>query len=80
MPDIIYEPLQYVLPWAESGILDIDASNSVVKELGVKTFAPGALNMSKYDGEYVAATKVEDSYMSQVLEQVFLANGVNACR
>ena len=47
LPDVIYHTLQYVLPWAEAGILDVDANNAVVKELGKKTFAPGALNMAK---------------------------------
>ena len=42
LPDVIYHTLQYVLPWAEAGILDVDANNDVVKSLGKKTFAPGA--------------------------------------
>ena len=42
LPDVIYHTLQYVLPWAEAGILDVDANNAVVKSLGKKTFAPGA--------------------------------------
>ena len=40
LPDVIYHTLQYVLPWAEAGILDVDANNDVVKSLGKKTFAP----------------------------------------
>ena len=47
LPDVIYHTLQYVLPWAEAGILDVDANDDVVKELGKGTFAPGALNMAK---------------------------------
>ena len=27
LPDVIYHTLQYVLPWAEAGILDVDANN-----------------------------------------------------
>ena len=46
LPDVIYHTLQYVLPWAEAGILDVDANNAVVKALGKNTFAPGALNMA----------------------------------
>ena len=46
LPDVIYHTLQYVLPWAEAGILDVNANNDVVKSLE-KTFAPGALNMAK---------------------------------
>ncbi len=125
LPDVIYHTLQYVLPWAEAGILDVDANNDVVKKLGKKTFAPGALNMAKSGSKiaavpvdgwtqmvvyrkdlfeknglapptnyaniakaievlsgdnmygFVAATKTDENFMSQVLEHVLLANGVN---
>ena len=125
LPDVIYHTLQYVLPWAEAGILDVDANNDVVKALGKKTFAPGALNMAKSGSKiaavpvdgwtqmvvyrkdlfeaaglepptnyanitkaiktlsgnnmygFVAATKTDENFMSQVLEHVLLANGVN---
>ena len=126
LPDVIYHTLQYVLPWAEAGILDVDANNAVVKELGKDTFAPGALNMAKKGSKiaavpvdgwtqmvvyrkdlfenadlapptsyanivaaveklskqngmfgFVAATKTDENFMSQVLEHVLLANGVN---
>jgi len=125
LPDVIYHTLQYVLPWAEAGILDVDANNAVVKDLGKNTFAPGALNMAKSGSKiaavpvdgwtqmvvyrkdlfqkaglepptnyanivkainalsndnmygFVAATKTDENFMSQVLEHVLLANGVN---
>ena len=125
LPDVIYHTLQYVLPWAEAGILDVSANNAVVKSLGKDTFAPGALNMAKKGGKiaavpvdgwtqmvvyrkdlfkemnlapptnyeniskavkalsnadrfgFVAATKTDENFMSQVLEHVLLANGVN---
>ena len=125
LPDVIYHTLQYVLPWAEAGILDVNANNDVVKSLGKKTFAAGALNMAKKGGKiaavpvdgwtqmvvyrkdlfkqaglepptsyenitkavkvlsggdmfgFVAATKTDENFMSQVLEHVLLANGVN---
>jgi len=126
LPDVIYHPLQYALPWAEAGILDADAATDVVENLGAGTFAPGALSMAAVDGGYasvpvdgwtqmvvyrkdlfdaaglaaptsyadvvaalgklhnppemygfVAATKVDEGFMSQVLEHVFLANGVS---
>ena len=124
LPDVIYHTLQYVLPWAEAGILDVDANNDVVKDLGKDTFAPGALNMAKSGSKiaavpvdgwtqmvvyrkdlfenadlapptsyanivaaveklskqngmfgFVAATKTDENFMSQVLEHVLLANG-----
>ena len=58
LPDVIYHTLQYVLPWAEAGILDVNANNEVVKSLGKKTFAPGALNMAKKGGK-IAAVPVD---------------------
>lgn len=126
LPDVIYHPLQYVLPWAEAGILDVETNNEIVGELGSATFAPGAIAMAQSDGQtaavpvdgwtqmvvyrkdlfdaaglgapdsyadimaaveklhnppelygFVAATKVDENFMSQVLEHVFLANGVS---
>lgn len=126
LPDVIYHPLQYALPWAEAGILDTDAATDVIENLGPDTFAWGALSMAAMDDGYasvpangwtqmivyrkdlfdaagleaptsfaaveaalkklhnppemygfVAATKVDEAFMSQVLEHVFLANGVS---
>ena len=126
LPDVIYHPLQYALPWAEAGILDTEAATDVIDELGNDTFAPGALSMAAYEDGYasvpvdgwtqmlvyradlfeeaglepptsydavlaavealhnppemygfVAATKPDENFMSQVLEHVFLANGVS---
>ena len=126
LPDVIYHTLQYALPWAEAGILDTEAASEVVEDLGVDTFAPGAVAMADFNGEvasvpvdgwtqmvvyrkdlfdaaglaapssyadvlaaleklhnppemygFVAATKVDENFMSQVLEHVFLANGVS---
>jgi len=126
LPDVIYHPLQYALPWAEAGILDTDAATEVVNNLGLGTFASGALDMAAVPDGYasvpvdgwtqmiiyrkdlfdaaglaapttyanviaamdklsnppemfgfVAATKIDENFMSQVLEHVFLANGVS---
>jgi multiple sugar transport system substrate-binding protein len=126
LPDVIYLTLQYVLPWAEAGILDVDTDSDIVEELGAGTFAPGPIAMAQFDGltgavpvdgwtqmivyrkdlfdeaglsapdsyanieaaidklhnppnmyGFVAATKIDENFMSQVLEHVFLANGVS---
>lgn len=126
LPDIIYHPLQYALPWAEAGILDTEAATEVVEALGADTFKAGPLAMASYKGGiasvpvdgwtqmvvyradlfkekgleppnsyanvvaalaalhnppemygFVAPTKVDENFMSQVLEHVFLANGVS---
>ncbi len=126
LPDVIYYPLQYALPWTEAGILDSESATEVVNSLGVDTFAPGPLSMAAtedgwagvpVDGwtqmivyrkdlfeekgleppttfanvqaaidalhnppemfGFVAPTKVDEGYMSQVLEHILLANGVS---
>jgi len=126
LPDVIYFPLQYAFPWVEAGILDVEAADRTVAELGPQTFAAGAVTMAKtpsglagvpVDGwtqmvvyrkdlfdaaglaapssfeaieaaidqlhnppsmyGFVAATKIDENFMSQVLEHVFLANGVS---
>ena len=126
LPDVIYHPLQYALPWAEAGILDTEAATEVVEDLGMDTFKAGPLALAAYDGGvtsvpvdgwtqmvvyradlfeekgleppnsyanvqaaiaalhnppemygFVAPTKVDENFMSQVLEHVFLANGVS---
>jgi len=126
LPDVIYRSIQYVLPWAEAGLLDVETNSNIVKSLQKDTFAPGAISMAQYEGMtaavpvdgwtqmvvyrkdlfdaaglsaptsysaimeavdklhnppsmygFVAATKVDENFMSQVLEHVFLANGVS---
>ena len=126
LPDVIYHTLQYVLPWSEAGILDVETNDDIVNSLQKSTFAPGAISMAQFDGKtaavpvdgwtqmvvyrkdlfdkaglaaptsyanieaaieklhnppnmygFVAATKVDENFMSQVLEHVFLANGVS---
>ena len=126
LPDVIYHTLQYVLPWAEAGILDVETNSDIVDSLQKKTFAPGAVSMAQFDGMtaavpvdgwtqmvvyrkdlfdaaglaapnsyanieaavdalhnppsmygFVAPNKVDENFMSQVLEHVFLANGVS---
>ncbi len=126
LPDVIYHPLQYALPWTEAGILDPEAGNEVVEALGRETFAPGPLSMAVSGGNvvavpvdgwtqmvvyrrdlfeesgleppttyanvlaaieklhnppamfgFVAPTKVDEGYMSQVLEHILLANGAS---
>ena len=126
LPDVIYHPLQYALPWAESGLLDTEAATEVIYSLRASTFSPGALDMAAIRGGYasvpvdgwtqlvvyrkdlfeahglnppnsysnieaalkklhnppsmygfVAPNKIDEAFMSQVLEHVFLSNGVS---
>ena len=116
--------MQFLLPWAQAGILDPEAATEVIDSLGADTFAPGALNMASVEDEFVsvpvsgwtqmvvyrkdlfeenglepptsfdsitaavealhnppdmfgfvAATKVDETYMMQLIEHLALANG-----
>ncbi len=78
LPDVIYHPLQYALPWTEAGILDAEAANEVVESLGKGTFAPGPLSMAMTP-EGVAAVPV-DGWTQMVVyrKDLFDANGLEA--
>ncbi len=78
LPDVIYHPLQYALPWTEAGILDAEAANEVVEKLGKGTFAPGPLSMAM-TADGVAAVPV-DGWTQMVVyrRDLFEAAGLEA--
>ena len=43
---MIYYPLSFALPWTEAGILDAEAAQEVLDDLGADTFAPGPVSMA----------------------------------
>ena len=50
LPDMIFVALDYVVTWAEEGILDPEAASAVIDALGVDTFASGPLNLAAVEG------------------------------
>lgn len=54
MPDIIIHPLEYTIGWAEQGILNPDAAETAVTQLGVDTFNQNALNLVSLNGQPAA--------------------------
>ncbi len=124
LPDVLNHTVQHLLPFAEAGVLDTGAATDVVNNLGVDSYAAGAVNMAKSDGEivsvptdgwtqlvvyrsdlfeeaglaapksfadieaaieklhnppemygFVAATKIDETYMMQLIEHISLAAG-----
>ena len=124
LPDVLNHTVQHLLPFAEAGILDTAAATDVVENLGVGSYAAGAVNMAKSNGEivsvptdgwtqlvvyrsdlfeeaglsapktfadieaaidklhnppemygFVAATKIDETYMMQLIEHISLAAG-----
>ncbi|WP_118134765.1 extracellular solute-binding protein [Oceanicella sp. SM1341] len=78
LPDVIYTTLQYVQPWAEAGILDIDADTEIVEDLGADTFAPGALATTDVDGDYAAVPVDGWTQMIVYRKDLFEENGLEA--
>ncbi len=54
LPDVIITPQSQSIGWADAGILDTQAANEVVDQLGRGTFAPGALAQVAYKGDTAA--------------------------
>lgn len=54
LPDLVRVPLDYVIGWAEEGILDVEAATALLTEMGLGTFAAGALELAKVEGGYAA--------------------------
>ena len=77
LPDVIYHTLQYVLPWAEAGILDVEANSDIVEELDASTFAPGAIDMAQFDG-LTASVPVEAGPRWLFIEKTFLMRGIKS--
>lgn len=78
LPDVIYHTLQYVLPWAEAGILDVEANSDIVDALQKNTFAPGAITMAQFDGMTAAVPVDGWTQMVVYRKDLFEAAGLAA--
>ena len=52
LPDLVRVPLDYIAGWAEQGILDVEAATALLEDMGLDTFASGALKLAEVDGGY----------------------------
>jgi len=50
LPDVVFHALDLTIGWAEAGILDVEAANEVIDNLGRETFSEGALALASVDG------------------------------
>ena len=78
LPDVIYHTLQYVLPWAEAGILDVETNTDIVDSLKKSTFAPGAISMAQFDGMTAAVPVDGWTQMVVYRKDLFKAAGLEA--
>jgi multiple sugar transport system substrate-binding protein len=54
LPDVVHHPAAVTSRWVNEGLLNADASDEVVRELGESTFYPAALEAVTVDGKYAA--------------------------
>jgi len=78
LPDVIYHSLSNTLPWAEAGILDVEASAEAVEMLGAGTFAPAALDLVGVDGMAAAVPVSGWTQLVVYRKDLFEAAGLEA--
>jgi multiple sugar transport system substrate-binding protein len=59
LPDVVYFPLEFAAGWSEQGLLDAEASDAVIEELGRDTFSEGALALATVEDELVAGVPAD---------------------
>jgi multiple sugar transport system substrate-binding protein len=54
LPDVVFHGLDFAAGWAEEGLIDPEAANAVVEELGRDTFSGPALDLATVDDQVVS--------------------------
>jgi multiple sugar transport system substrate-binding protein len=54
LPDVVFHGLEFAAGWAAQGLIDPEAANAVVEELGTDTFSPAALELATIDDQVVS--------------------------
>lgn len=78
LPDVVFHSIDYTVGWAKQGVLNTQASDEVVKELGTDTFAKGPLRLATVDGKVAAVPS--DGWAQIILyrKDLFAAKGLEA--
>jgi multiple sugar transport system substrate-binding protein len=54
LPDVVDHPMVMTARWAAAGLLDTQAAQDVITDLGEGTFRKAGLDFARYDGSYAA--------------------------
>ena len=73
LPDVLNHTVQHLLPFASAGILDTAAADEAVNDLGVGSFASGAIKMASSDGEIVSVPT--DGWVGRLEDRRPASNG-----
>jgi len=78
LPDVVFHPVDFTVGWANQGLLDMDAANEVVQELGADTFSQGALGLATVDGKVAAVPSDGWGQLLLYRKDIFDAKGLDA--
>lgn len=76
LPDTVFSPLDYIINWAEAGILDPDAATTVIDELVEASFAKGPLRLARFRDGWAAVPADGWGQMLLYRKDLFVAKGI----
>jgi len=78
LPDVVNHPMVMTARWAAAGLLDEQAAQDVIADLGEDTFRSAGLEFAKYDGEYAAVPTEGWGNLLYYRKDLFDAKGLSA--
>jgi len=77
LPDTVFVPLDYIINWAEEGILDSNAATTVIDELAEASFANGPLRMARVKEGWAAVPADGWGQLLLYRKDLFVAQGID---
>ncbi len=78
LPDTVFVPLDYIINWAQEGILDANAATTVIDELAEASFANGPLRMARFNDGYAAVPADGWGQLLLYRKDLFVAQGIDS--
>ncbi len=76
LPDLALHPIVLTAKWVNDGVLDVEATTSVIENLGVDTFNAGALALTGEEGSYGSIPSDGWGQLLLYRADLFEANGL----
>jgi multiple sugar transport system substrate-binding protein len=77
LPDTVFVPLDFIINWAEEGILDSNAATTVIDELAEASFASGPLRMARVKEGWAAVPADGWGQLLLYRKDLFVAQGID---
>lgn len=79
VPDVVLHSVQFSARWADEGAIDPEAATSIIEELGIDTFSPGALALAEVEpGLYASVPSDGWGQLLLFRQDLFEAAGLEA--